>query len=829
MAFTLLMILALLSLCGCGRQYYRQRADRAAYQLIESRLIDPRWELPPRMVEPDARSRHSLPVAPDCQVLPCDDPAANLWMRHPYRFHNHRYWDQLPTAEVTENEAWVTYLPRDSQGRVPLSLDLSLDLALLHSREFQTQYEHVYLTALALTGNRFEFDTQWAGGTEADFSATGDGASASRLLTLSDRLGFERQMAAGGQFATNIVNAFAFELGPNGFQQAGGAIVAAFTMPLLRGACRHVRLEGLTQAERDLLYQVRQFARFRREFYFEVVSRYYNLLAQVQSIKNLRANLDSLELNLQEHEELFERKMVAQIQVDQVFQDYQSGRINLFSAEQALANALDSFKFLLGLPPWLDLELDESLLTAFEFAGSDVQRLDAEVQALYTDMLNFLPPDDLPDREIMLRWIEDAEALAATVSTLLPNMRAELDRWSSDLQQRPAAHLSVDDRFDVALQKRVRDDLQLRLDEVHEAIQDWSTKTWKQDILRLVDHGDMALAWRQLLERIGRELQEHVNDLYLAQSQVRLFSIELESLEVQPAEAVRFAQANRLDIMNERARVVDAFRRVEVTANALQSQLDLSGQATIATDPTKDNAFRIDSSANSYRLGVRLDGPLNRLNERNAFRAAEIAYQQSRRQLLSIEDSVAAAVRADLRALDISRLNFQIARQQYVAVTRQVDEAKFNLRTSNQANSNLTRDLLTSLQGLLAAKNNLISNWIDYKTAKIRLFVDLELLYLDDRGKWINEKSGLDQLDSGRVTLDAGRLNPSMPQFWSSPSGEAMETETDEGNWDDDHPTEISIRGPQKAFPGRDEQWVRDSREPACGWCYWRWPLAVAI
>ena len=30
------------------------------------------------------------------------------------------------------------------------------------------------------------------------------------------------------------------------------------------GAFRYVRLEGLTQAERDLLYQVRDFARFRR-------------------------------------------------------------------------------------------------------------------------------------------------------------------------------------------------------------------------------------------------------------------------------------------------------------------------------------------------------------------------------------------------------------------------------------------------------------------------------------------------------------------------------------------------------------------------------------
>jgi hypothetical protein len=73
-----------------------------------------------------------------------------------------------------------------------------------------------------------------------------------------------------------------------------------------------------------------------------------------------------------------------------------------------------------------------------------------------------------------------------------------------------------------------------------------------------------------------------------------------------------------------------------------------------------------------------------------------------------------------------------------------VDEAKINLRTTNTANSNLTRDLLTALQGLLGAKNNLISNWVDYKVSKIQLFTDLELLYLDEQGQWMNEAQGLE-------------------------------------------------------------------------------------
>jgi hypothetical protein len=51
------------------------------------------------------------------------------------------------------------------------------------------------------------------------------------------------------------------------------------------------------------------------------------------------------------------------------------------------------------------------------------------------------------------------------------------------------------------------------------------------------------------------------------------------------------------------------------------------------------------------------------------------------------------------------------------------------------------------LQGLLSAKNNLVSSWIGYKVSRIQLFVDLELLYLDDAGRWTNEELALAKIE----------------------------------------------------------------------------------
>src|SRR5262249_51400352 len=42
--------------------------------------------------------------------------------------------------------------------------------------------------------------------------------------------------------------------------------------PLLRGGGKAVALESLTQAERNLLYQIRNYARFRKELYCEIAS-----------------------------------------------------------------------------------------------------------------------------------------------------------------------------------------------------------------------------------------------------------------------------------------------------------------------------------------------------------------------------------------------------------------------------------------------------------------------------------------------------------------------------------------------------------------------------
>ncbi len=571
-------------------------------------------------------------------------------MHFPDGHRNTKYRSKIPTASQIESPAWLNYLPRDEDGQIKLTQELALDLALLHSRDYQTQFESVYLSALALTGNEFEFATQWSGGTGAQYTATGSDLGGNRLLQATDRLGLGRRLAGGGQFATNVLNSFFWDFGTN-TAGSNGLFVTSFTQPLLRGAFRHVRLETLTQAERNLLYDVRDFARFRRRFYLDTSSNFFNLLAQVQSIRNAQVNIASLQSNLVEHQELQNLKMVSQIQVDQIFQEYQNGRLVLLSSEQNLAASLDEFKFQLGLPPWVPFEIDESLLRQFELVDPSLVEVQDKTQKLYERLLQYTTTESTRSKvapyQVLIDAYEEYLKLHDQAAELLPGIREDLQKWQARLNAIDQNSLAESDQIDhkqqMDLASRIAAtivELEIGFDKREQFDRELKQKIEKyHDTPSLVDevlsdkNGEAIpkirpeiAAWRSLYSAIGGPLREEIANLYIAQTQIRLFLIEIDKIAINQKAAITFAHQNRLDQMNREAQVMDAFRKIEVAADALQSELNVTGQLGLGTDPSKNNAFRLDSSANTYRVGVQFDGPLNRLNERNVYRATQIGY-----------------------------------------------------------------------------------------------------------------------------------------------------------------------------------------------------------
>ncbi len=798
------------SAVGCSRSHYRRRADAESYRLIQSRQSDPRWALPRRPVEPDQNSRMYLANEKDCGPKPPDDVAAHRYMMQPDRKCN-PYYCRMATRSSVENPAWIDLLPRNAEGEIELTQPLAVDLGLLNSREYQSEFENVYFAALALSSDRFEFDTQWFWGFDKSFTATGSDLGGSRLLELSDRFGFSRSLAGGGQFATEVLNGLSWDFGSGGVQQGSAAIISTFTQPLLRGAFRHVRLESLTQSERDLLYQVRDFARFRRLFYVDIIEAYLGLLTQSQAIRNSETNVENLRQNLEEHQFYSQLKLVSQVQVDQVFQQYQNGRRALLALQQARMTSEDQYKFSLGLPAWVSFDIDESLLKPFELVDPQLIRLQDETQSLYEALVQFLPPRRAP-AEALKGFYEEYVQLRDQVAEKLPSVEADLQRWQKRLQETDPSRLNSDDRLDFQQQKVLAAQIESSLIELRKSLesrqefnkqvlgklddyeknppqdnQEDNKKTLQEildsaqsleditleDILPDEKDDTAIAAWKEMEGAIGRRLREEIAELYVAQTQITLFLIDIEPRRIVPETAISFAHHNRLDLMNSKAIVMDSFRRVEVAADALESDLDVSGQVIVGSDANSNSPFKLDSKNNQYNVTVQFDGPLNRLNERNIYRASQIVYQQASRDYMATKDQIANEIRLILRRMEFSRISFQIARQQVVVASRQVDQAQIDLRRSSQADSNLTIVLLQALDGLLGAKDSLIVTWVDYRVQKLRLFAALEMLYLDDQGTWINEQTGLEMIE-GYQAIDPEYFPP---QWFGTSRQENVEIE----------------------------------------------------
>ena len=777
-----LALVGMLLLAGCSRRHYREWADRDAYSLIESRQTNPSWMLPKRVLAPESTSRLADEHSPDCGPMPPDDPEAQRWMSQPYRFHNNRYWDQIAETPSVENSIWQHELPYNEDGEVEINKRSSIELALLHSRDYQNQVEQLHLGALGLSSNRFEFDTQWFGRTGTQYSGNGRNSFAARNITQSTNIGFSRQLAAGGQLAASLANSLVWNLTPSGPTTSASNIAVTLAQPLLRGAYRHIRLESLTQAERSLLYDVRDFARFRRQFYLNVTQTYLGLLTQTQSLRNQRANLASLERSLREFQLLFSQGGASQIQVDQVFQDYQRGRISLLDSELGYANTLDAFKFQLGLPPRVEINIDLDFLTPFELSDPKFDEIRERTNDTYLKLVQYLAPE-FPPNELIESSFEDYAKLQQELETLIQPIEDELERWATSIDELEAdTTLEPEDLLDLEQQKTLFTRVETQLTDVKTNIQ--------QDLKKLDDRkqelqkGDAAAKWKKLSQWIGRRLSEQTSELFIIQNQIRLFLIDVTPFQVDQEQAIDMALANRLDLMNGRAQVMDSFRAVEVAADALESDLNFTANVSVGTDPSSPNPIRFDASTSSAQVGLQFDSPINRFNERNAFRSAQIGYQQARRNYMASEDSVVNGIRANLRRLRISRLNFQISRQQLIAATRQVDEAQLQLRANGSGDSSSTRDLLQALQGLLGAKNNLISSWIDYEVGRIELFVDLELLYLNDDGTWQNSTFNPGQQDSASDSATSAADEESAPLTVQpqSESDDPANTPNDSGN-----------------------------------------------
>jgi outer membrane protein TolC len=215
-------------------------------------------------------------------------------------------------------------------------------------------------------------------------------------------------------------------------------------------------------------------------------------------------------------------------------------------------------------------------------------------------------------------------------------------------------------------------------------------------------------------------------------------------LDESQAAVVQTALTNRLDLMNIRAQLVDAWRQVAIFANALLGTFNVQYHLDTSTPLGLAQPLDFDAHRTRQQLIFNTQLPLVRIQERNSYRASLINFQRARRILQGAEDRLASDTRNELRSLRQIEENYRIQQRQvelgYLLVENSLDTFTQPGVAATAANAAaLTTQLINAQNSLYQAQFNMTTIWIGYLNTRLQLYRDMELMPLDYRGVWIDD------------------------------------------------------------------------------------------
>jgi outer membrane protein TolC len=854
------VIAAALPMCaGCTRHFFRQRADCQVASVLKEKDRYPAWKIEEAHVYPDPRARFADWTNPDRPPKPPDDPATEALSPNPQRpgkagirwIEGTGYLDLLATwdrqnRQEDAEEATPAALPDASEvvgANKPLGrpyrirVEQAAELGLVNSREYQDHRENLYLATLPVTLQRFAFAPQFYATEQAIRRWAGSETvlGSQNFWEFDTNTGFSKLFPTGALLLLNFANQTVINLA-GGHTTSQSLLTLDLMQPFLRGGGFAVTLEPLTQSERDLVYEIRSYARFRKEFFAFLVgganlsgetvpfasavsglspganagllagalanprvtpggagrlfispvvtapsAGYLPALLPAAQLVNDRNNVTQLKDLLKLFEAFKEGGDISQLQVDQVEQQLLQGQSTVLEDERIYQNLLDQFKLQLGVPTDLALELDDApvraLMRQFQnyqdvFAQFDKARDEAagtgpsEAKELRKRLHRVFQSTQVVQgtlfrQRIADRWgaweILGARELSATLAHLADERRRLLDT-KAGLEQ-------AGKTLPKAGRKRLAEiDFEMDLGGFERTLRTYELQGWQGQADPNRRRRQQAAQYQYVINGftlvLGEARSERLERLRsgwpalpaLCVRGVDLLRADLDEAQAAGAQA---ALMNRLDLMNARAQVVDAWRQIKVFANALLGTFNVEYRLDTATPAGLARPFDFGSSRTTSQLTFNGELPLVRMAERNNYRAALIAYQRQRRALMESEDLVVSAVRSEIRQLRVLAEDYRIQQRQVELAYATVESSLDTFRapppapaqvgqvistTSAAVNAaSLTQQLLSAQRSLPQAQNQLLAVWISYLTTRLQLYRDLELMRLDSRGVWIDD------------------------------------------------------------------------------------------
>lgn len=511
----LLLTLALTVFPSCSPQTYHARADREVYSVLTEKTpgVD--------NVEPD-------------DVYLTETPIIDL--------------ANLKSASGKDGE-FLGDLARQERGAKEMSLSDAVGTAIVHGRSYLSAREQLFLSALDLTLARHRlapifrtegFATRATDSRQAQLEAGMTELVSTNTFSHTRSAGFNWLYKTGARVSADFTQDFLrIMTGNRSLNDSDFAV--SLVQPLLQGGGTTVTLEALTQEERNLLYDLRDFADFRRGFVVDVVSDYYGVLRARDRVHNNYVAYRGFVKNVEREEALADENRRTQNQLARLRQAMLQSKSRWIDAIRVYQSALDQFKITIGIPVDTQLVLDEGELDRLTIEDPRVSK-EQSIEIALVARPDLVTANDLVDDAV--RQIKVAK------NGLLPGLDLSLDynsvsdpddttpainwdrrRWSSsvdlDLPIDRKAERNIYRATLVQMEraKRARD---LTYDRARLEIYDtWRVLEQERQNFQIAEEG-VALAARRLEEQIllaelgrgeARDLVDAQEDLVDAQNQ----------------------------------------------------------------------------------------------------------------------------------------------------------------------------------------------------------------------------------------------------------------------------------------------------------------------
>ncbi len=353
----LLLFLAALSLLviisGCSAKSHRLRADKNALSIIKEKQTELLGSADDFSIErPVDILRRRLLTEQELAISGEESLGTDSLEKIPH-------WPEkkYPAAITTPGEKLE--IPADKKPLL-INFTQALQIAAENSSDYQSQKETLFKAALTLDLNRNDYTLIARLKGDSTLSIDKSKPDTVKGLEHGGDLGLSQTLKDGSKLAANLAFDLVSLLTQSKDSSKGISGDASITIPLLRGSKTYIYSENLTQAQRNVMYAVWEFERYKKTFAVNIASNYFNVLRQIDQLENSAENYKINISSARRTRRLADSGRLTEIEVDQAVQNELLARNRWISAMSQYNNRMDQFKQLLGLPPDAYIELDSS-------------------------------------------------------------------------------------------------------------------------------------------------------------------------------------------------------------------------------------------------------------------------------------------------------------------------------------------------------------------------------------------------------------------------------------------------------------------------------------